>query len=179
MDPWGDFTSWFVSVFYGFKNPPMSIILIVIVSLSISFISNIALKLTTDVKQLARYSKEIKEFQKLKMEAQKTQNKKLLQKVKRKEKYISKIQSYTMKARFKPMLIFFIPFLILFSLLRALFEDGIVAILPFNLDKIMPVAGWAGISTNYGFGLYFWAFYFLVGFGLSTILQKLMGTSPQ
>ena len=179
MDPWGDFITWFVSTFIGFKYPPMSIVLITVISLLISLLSNISLRLTTDVKQLARYSKEIKEFQKLKMEAQKTQNKKLLQKVKRKEKYISKMQSYSMKARFKPMIIFFIPFLILFELLRALYGNEVVAVLPFNLDKILPVGGWAGISTAYGFGLYFWSFYFIVGFGISIILQKMMGVSPQ
>jgi hypothetical protein len=36
--------------------------------------------------------------------------------------------------------------------------------------------GLAGQPTAGGFGLSFYAFYFLVGLGLSSILQRIMGT---
>ena len=87
-----------------------------------------------------------------------------------------------MTTRCKPQLIFFIPFIIMFQLLRGFYTgaDGlpiIVAVLPFNIQKVLPfLVGLAGRPVAGGFGLSFYGFYFLVGLGLSSILQRIMGT---
>jgi uncharacterized membrane protein (DUF106 family) len=86
-----------------------------------------------------------------------------------------------MSARCKPSLLFFIPFIVIFSILRGFYStdgvDNIVLILPFNIQKVLPFfVGLAGQPTAAGFGLSFYAFYFLVGLGLSSILQRIMGT---
>ena len=53
----------------------------------------------------------------------------------------------------------------------------IVAVLPFNIQKVLPfLEGMIGMSTVAGFGMTYWGFYFLVGLGMSSILQRIMGT---
>ena len=77
--------------------------------------------------------------------------------------------------------LFFIPFIVIFAVLRGFYSTGgvddIVAVLPFNIQKVLPfMVGLAGRPVAAGFGLSFYAFYFLVGLGLSSILQRIMGT---
>jgi hypothetical protein len=53
----------------------------------------------------------------------------------------------------------------------------IVAILPFNIQNVLPfLDGMLGTATVAGFGMTYWGFYFLVGLGMSSILQRIMGT---
>jgi len=114
-------------------------------------------------------------------EAKRTQNEKLLKKVKRRKAYIDRIQREQLSSRCKPSLIFLIPFMIIFTILRGFFTiDGteqIVAVIPFNLQKILPfLVGMGGRATEAGFGLTYYIFYLIVGFGISSILQRIMGT---
>ena len=173
--------AWFATTFAVFKSPPFAAFFIMFVSLSISTISNLAMKRFTDMRRLNRYQLEIKQFREMEQKAQKTQNEKLLKKVKRRKSYIERIQREQMSARCKPSLMFFIPFIIIFAILRGFYStsgvDDIVAVLPFNIQKVLPfLVGLAGRPVAAGFGLSFYAFYFLVGLGLSSILQRMMGT---
>ncbi len=177
----GDFMAWFASTFAGFHDPPMAGIFILFISLSISTLSNLAMKRFTDMRRLNRYQLEIKQFREMEQKANKTQNEKLLKKVKRRKAYIDRIQREQMSSRCKPSLIFFIPFILLFTILRGFYSTGgiddIVVVLPFNIQKVLPfLVGLVGQPTAAGFGLSFYGFYFLVGLGLSSILQRIMGT---
>ena len=181
QNPFGDLLVWFSTTFAIFKSPPLAGFFIMFVSLSISTLSNLAMKRFTDMRRLNRYQLEIKQFREMEQKAQKTQNEKLLKKVKRRKSYIERIQREQMSARCKPSLIFFIPFIIIFWLLRGFYSTGgvddIVIVLPFNIQKVLPfLIGMAGRPTSVGFGLSFYAFYFLVGLGMSSILQRIMGT---
>ncbi|MFX1560065.1 MAG: EMC3/TMCO1 family protein [Promethearchaeota archaeon] len=181
QDLWGSFMAWFAATFAFFKTPPYAAFFIMFVSMSISTISNLAMKRFTDMRRLNRYQLEIKQFREMEQKAQKTQNEKLLKKVKRRKSYIERIQREQMSARCKPSLMFLIPFIILFTVLRGFYSTGgvddIVAVLPFNIQKVLPfLVGLAGRPVAAGFGLSFYAFYFLVGLGLSSILQRMMGT---
>ncbi|MFX1485362.1 MAG: EMC3/TMCO1 family protein [Promethearchaeota archaeon] len=181
QDLWGIFMAWFAATFAVFKTPPYAAFFIMFVSMSLSTLSNLAMKRFTDMRRLNRYQLEIKQFREMEQKAQKTQNEKLLKKVKRRKSYIERIQREQMSARCKPSLIFIIPFFILFAVLRGFYSTGgvddIVAVLPFNIQKVLPfLVGLAGRPVAAGFGLSFYAFYFLVGFGLSSILQRMMGT---
>ena len=77
-----------------------------------------------------------------------------------------------------------IPFLLVFTFLRSFYYDSvnevdkIVAVLPFNAQTLLPfIDGMIGQNViGAGFGMTFWGFYFLVGLGLSGILQRIMGT---
>ncbi|MGD9395966.1 MAG: EMC3/TMCO1 family protein [Candidatus Thorarchaeota archaeon] len=181
QDIWGDFMAWFATTFAVFKSPPLAAFFIMFISLSISTISNLAMKRFTDMRRLNRYQLEIKQFREMEQKAQKTQNEKLLKKVKRRKSYIERIQREQMSSRCKPSLMFFVPFIIIFAILRGFYSTGgvddIVAVLPFNIQKVLPfLVGLAGRPVAAGFGLSFYAFYFLVGLGLSSILQRIMGT---
>jgi uncharacterized membrane protein (DUF106 family) len=130
---------------------------------------------------LRRYQAEIKQYQQMQQDLQKNHNEKLARKIKRRKAYIDRIQREMMTSRCKPYLIFFIPFVIFFTILRGFYTvegiDHIVAIIPFNIHKVLPfLSGMVGLPTAAGFGLTFTGYYFLVGLGLSSILQRMMGT---
>ncbi len=178
QDMFGDFLLWFTLVF---KDPPMAGIFILFISMSISTISNLAMKRFTDMRRLNKQQAEIKKYREMEQEAKKTQNEKLLKKLKKRKAYIERIQREQMGARCKPSLIFFIPFILIFSFLRGFYNtdgvDDLVVVLPFNIQKVLPfLTGMLGAPTAAGFGLSFYGFYFLVGLGLSSILQRIMGT---
>ena len=163
-------------------DPPYSGVFITFVSITISTISNLAMKRFADMRRLRRYQLEIKQYQELQRKAQETQNEKLLRKVKRRKAYIDRIQKEMMTSRCKPYMIFIIPFIAIFTLLRGFYTDStgapsVVAVVPFNIHKVLPLVGFGvGVPTAAGFGMFFWSFYFLVGLGLSSILQRAMGT---
>ena len=173
-----------VDPFLLFKEPPFAAILIMIASMTVTTISNLATRKFSDVRRLRRYQTEIKQYQELQKKAQETGNKKLLRKVKRRKAYNDRIQREMMTQRCKPSLIFFIPFMIILALLRDFFTgptgDLIVAILPFNPQKVPFLGfleGFLGVSTAAGFGLFYLPFYMMVGLGLGQILQRIMGVN--
>ena len=133
------------------------------------------------MRRLQRQQAEIKQFQEMEKEAKRTQNEKLLKKVKRRKAYIDRIQREQLSSRCKPSLIFLIPFMLIFTILRGFYTiegaEQIVAVIPFNLQKVLPfLIGMGGRATEAGFGLTYYIFYFIVGLGLSSILQRIMGT---
>jgi uncharacterized membrane protein (DUF106 family) len=150
--------------------------------MSMTTISNLVSKRFTDMRRLNRYQAEVKQHQEMQKEAERTQNEKLMRKVKRRKAYIERIQREMLTQRCKPSLIYFIPFLIIFQVLRGFFLnpatglDRIVAIIPFSVHKLLPfLTGWLGTPTAYGFGMSFFGFYMMVGLGMGQILQRLMG----
>ncbi len=174
-------TNWFYATFH---EPPMSGILIVATSLFVTSLSNLAMKRFSDMRRLKRYQTEIKQYQEMTKKAEETQNEKLLRKVRRRKAYIDRIQREMLGARCKPSLFFIIPFMLIFSLLSGFYTDPVtggsevVAVIPFNVQKLLPfLDGYIGTAVGGGFGLYFYAFYMLVGLGLGQIVQRVMGVS--
>ncbi len=181
QDIFAEIVAWFSQTFAVAASPPWAAPLIMTVSVLVSSLSNLAMRRFADMRRLKRIQAEVKQYQELQKQAQKTQNEKLLRKVKRRKAYIDRIQREMMTTRCKPSLIFLVPFMLMFSILRAFYApdgvDVVVAILPFNADKILPfLVGMIGVSTPAGFGMTFIGFYFLAGLGLSSILQRIMGT---
>jgi len=175
QDILADFVLWLSMNFPMFRTLPWSGVLIAVVSVIVSSISNLGMKRFTDMRRLKRHQQEIKQYQKMQQEAQKSGNEKLLRKVRRRKAYIDRIQRDMFSARCKPSLIFMIPFMAIFGILSVFFSGDylIVAILPFDAFFL---TGIAGTSVPGGFGMTYMAFYMLVGFGLSSILQRIMGT---
>ncbi|NWF96997.1 MAG: DUF106 domain-containing protein [Candidatus Thorarchaeota archaeon] len=153
-------------------------VFVALISVSITTVSNLAMKRFSDIRRLRRYQAEIKQYQEDMKRAQQTQNEKLLRKVKRRKAYIDRIQKEMMGARCKPSLFFIIPFMLIFSLLSGFYAGRFVAVLPFDVGKALPfLVGFIGDHVPGGFGLYFYAFYFLVGLGLGQIIQRVQGVS--
>jgi uncharacterized membrane protein (DUF106 family) len=188
QDLFADFMAWFAMVFAPVQYPPWSGLFIMLVSVSVSTMSNLAMKRMTDMRRLNRHQAEIKQYQEMEKEAKRTGNEKLMKKVKRRKAYIDRIQREQMGQRCKPSLIFLIPFMLIFTVLRGFYSlpdgsDMFVAFLPFNVQTVLPfLDGMIGTATLPngtalpGFGMTYWGFYFLVGLGLSSILQRIMGT---
>ena len=166
---------WLATNLPMFRTPPWSGILIATVSVIISTISNLGMKCFTDMRRLKRQQQEIKQYQKMQQEANKTGNEKLLRKVRRRKAYMDRIQRDSMTARCKPGLVFIIPFMLIFYLFMGFFSGDylIVAILPFDAFFL---TGIAGMSVPGGFGMTYQSFYMFMSFGLSSILQRIMGT---
>ncbi len=163
--------------------PPFSAIFILTVSMTTTTISQLATKRFTDMRRLQRYQAEVKQYQEMQKEAEKTQNAKLLKKVKRRKAYIDRIQREMMTDRCKPTCLLMLPMIAVFYLLRTFYADPlsgldrVVVVLPFNAHKLLPfINGMIGTPVAAGFGMTFWGFYFLVGLGLSGIIQRMLGT---
>lgn len=161
-------------------GPPGSMLFIVVVSLCLSLITATVTKVLIDVKKLRKYTEQIKDWNKKRAEAIKKADKKLFIKVKRKEKYIQRLQREMMGMQFKPMFVFMLPFILVFFLLRAVFEGDIVVHLPFRLDL--------GILTDPGgekeilpgsdrtiTGMHFIGWYIMSSFAFGSLIQKTLG----
>lgn len=121
---------------------------------------------------------EIKAWQAKMNAARKTMDPMMLQEVMDEQGRIMRLNSQLMSDRMKPMCIYYIPFLIIFAIMGAIFGNAIVAIIPFNIQKLLPfLTGMIGRPTQFGFGLTFYGFYLLVGIGLGNVVRKPFGQS--
>ncbi|MEM2145898.1 MAG: EMC3/TMCO1 family protein [Candidatus Jordarchaeaceae archaeon] len=122
-------------------TPPVSTWIILGVSLFISIITGVVNRLVLPVARIRRYSREIKKYKEAMAIAKKENNQKLLLKLERKKKFIDRITREQASVRLRPMLIFLIPFMILFYYLNGLYSPPgglsyVIAILPINLARI-------------------------------------------
>jgi uncharacterized membrane protein (DUF106 family) len=178
MDPWSDFIQFIVVIFQPMATLPWSAILIVLVNIVLALISIWATNKFTDVEKMKQDMAEVKLWQDKMKAARKTMDPVALQEVMNDQGRIMRINSSMMGARMKPMCYFYIPFILVFTILGAIFQGGIVAVIPFNIDKVLPfLTGMIGAPTNAGFGLSFYGFYLLVGFGLGNLIRKPFGQS--
>lgn len=142
---------------------PNSTFFILLLSMSLSFLTALANRLLTNREQLNAWRKEVARWNEDSKKARKSGDKKLLAKVKRKESYILKLQSKMMWQSMKVSLIFMIPFLLIWQLLIGFFGDTTVAYIPW-IDGVLPMS------------LFLW--YLLCSFASGTIITKALGVTP-
>jgi len=132
-----------------------------------------------DIKRLKRYSIEIKKFKDLEKEVRETGNRKAAIKLRRKQKYIEKITRTVMWQRLKPMLIYFVPFMVLFIVLNQTFGNTTAAMFPFNIGLVpllnMFIRPPWGVWIPMGYPLTYVSWYIISSFGFTTVIQKLLG----
>jgi uncharacterized membrane protein (DUF106 family) len=120
--------------------PPDSMWIVLGVSLLISIITSGVNRIVLPVAKIRRYSREIRKYREAMAHAKKENNQKLILKLERKQKFIERIQRESASSRFRPTLIFMIPFLLIFAYLNSLYFPGgiasVVAVLPINLSSI-------------------------------------------
>jgi uncharacterized membrane protein (DUF106 family) len=171
MDPFTDFIQ-------IFSTMPFSAITILLVNVLLALISIAATNKFTDMEKLNADMEEVKVWREKMNVARKTMDPVLLEEVMADQGRIMKINGSMMSARMKPMCVYYIPFLIVFYMMGALFGNSIVAVLPFNIQKVLPfLDGMIGTATHGGFGFSFYGFYLLVGFGLGNLIRKPFGQS--
>ena len=176
MDLWSQFIHYIVTVFAPLAIMPWSMITILIVNFILMFIAIFATNKFTDIEKRKENMAEIKEWRTKMNEARKSKDPVMLQEVMDQQGRIVRLNSQMLGDQFKPMCIYYIPFLIVFYIMGALFGNAVVAIIPFNIQKLLPfLTGMVGKPTPYGFGLTFYGFYLLVGIGLGNIIRKPFG----
>lgn len=157
-------------------GPPGSMVFITVVSICLSLITATVTKVLIDVKKVRRNTELIKKWNKQRAEAIKKADKKLFIKVKRKEKYIQRLQREMMGMQFKPMLVFMLPFILIFFLLRQVFGNDIVVHLPFRMifDLGGEVEDLPGSDSTIT-GMHFIGWYIMSSFALGSLIQKTLG----
>lgn len=101
-------------------------------------------------------------------------------KILRKQKYIEKITRHVMTQRLKPMLIFFVVFIVIGYLLLIPFGNTTAGIFPFDVGKIPFFNYFIRSPPNtylpMGFPLSFIGFYYVIGVSLTPLMHRLFGT---
>ena len=167
-----------------FSVMPWSVVTIIVVNVILALISIAATNKFTDMEKLKTDMEEVKAWNEKMKVARKTMDPVLLEEVMADQGRIMRINGQMMSARMKPMCVYYIPFLIVFGIMGAMFGNSIVAIIPFNVQYALPFLK-GMIGTNEladgtllpGFGLTFYGFYLLVGLGLGNLIRKPFGQS--
>jgi len=178
MDIWSDFVQFLVAFFAPIEVMPWSAITILVVNLFLVLFSVIATNKLTDVDKMKEDMEEVKIWREKMSAARKSLDPEDRDEVMADQGRIMKLNSSMMGARCKPMAVYYIPFILVFSIMGAMFGNSVVAVLPFNIDKVLPfLVGMLGTSTPAGFGFSFYGFYLLVGLGLGNLIRKPFGQS--
>jgi uncharacterized membrane protein (DUF106 family) len=178
MDIFSDFIQYFTDLFAPLAVYPASMITILVANILLALISIAATNRFVDMDKMKADMEEVKIWREKMNKARKTMDQELLEEVMADQGRIMRINSSMMGARMRPMCVYYIPFLIVFAIMGALFGNSIVAILPFNIQEVLPfLEGMVGTSTDYGFGFSFYGFYLLVGLGLGNLIRKPFGQS--
>ncbi|MCK5264932.1 MAG: DUF106 domain-containing protein [Candidatus Thorarchaeota archaeon] len=178
MDIWSDFVQFLVVFFAPIEVMPWSAITILVVNLLLVAISVIATNKFTDVEKMKGNMEEVKIWREKMSAARKSMDPEALEEVMADQGRIMQINSSMMGERCKPMCVYYIPFILVFGIMGAMFGNSVVAVLPFNIDKVFPfLVGMLGTSTPAGFGFSFYGFYLLVGLGLGNLIRKPFGQS--
>ncbi|MFW9834519.1 MAG: EMC3/TMCO1 family protein [Candidatus Thorarchaeota archaeon] len=160
------------------RTIPVSTVFIMLVAITLALVSIWATQRFTDMEKMKADMEEINAWRERFNKARKTMDPAELQQVMDDQGRIMRLQSSMMGARMKPMCVYYIPFLIIFGILNAIYGNHIVAIIPFNIDKVLPfISGWLGTSVPGGFGLSYYGYYFFVGLGLGNIIRRPFGLS--
>lgn len=177
LDPIG---FWLRGVFesMGILYTPGSAYFIIFFNILIAVLISLLTRTLMDIDKISRHQKEIKEHQQNKKKAMETADKKLWQKVQRREEYIKKIQSEMMVQQMKPMLVYFVPMIIIFFLMRSAFVNIPVAWMPFKFPEIPIIIR----NVKYLDGLTWMGFtgwYFLTSIALGNYVRRFMKATPR
>ncbi len=180
--------------------PPLSSLVVLLVSIIISIISNLVNRRFIDYNRLSRSREEIKKWQEMKKRAKDEMDprvkRKLELKIKRRERYIMKLQGEVSKQSFLPMMVTIIPFMLVYTIMNGVFVDpGItfppnpvpspVIWSPLNFAQLLGPLGvgfgwqfgqWPGVPLG-GMGLLYIYWYIICAFTMNLVIQKILGTS--
>ncbi len=183
-------------------TPPLSAVVVLLVSVTISLVSNLVNRHFIDYNRLKRAREEIKKWQDMKRQAKEETDprmkRKLDLKVRRRERYIMKLQGEVSKQSFLPMMVTFIPFVLVYTIMNGVFVDpgitfppsaipGPVIWSPLNFAQLLGPLGlgfgwqygqWPGVPLG-GMGLLYIYWYIICSFTMNMIIQKFLGTSMQ
>ena len=156
-------------------TPPTSTIVVTLTSVALGLVTQLVTRRVVDLDKERRMRAEVNAFNKEKREATVHNDKVKLEKMKKRELAMRQEQAKVSTARFKVTGITFIPLLVVYYLMSN-FLGGfnlLVAYSPLPIPLVVAPFG----QTNYGFVSLFW-WYFLSSFTFSTMLSRLLHTTP-
>ena len=157
-----DIVAWFVHALSPYSQIPQATIFTVGIAIALGLMSATAAKLLVDYDMVRNSMREFQAWNKELQKARKANDNKTVAKLVKKQQAMTKLQARASMEQFKVTAVTFVPFLLLWYLLSAVFGGGIVAVSPFPL----PLAG-----TR----LSFVSWYFLSSFAVNFPIMRLFG----
>jgi uncharacterized membrane protein (DUF106 family) len=174
------------------STPPGSMMFIIILSVIISIASVVLTKLLIDTKEMDRKQKAIKAHNEEKKKiielasSDVERYRKARKKWERRDVMLKKTQQGMAMDRMKPTLITFLPMIIIFAILRGMYQNSPVAATPMNPE----LYGFLNFIVGLGIAnrnmwirnvawINFTAWYFLCSLGINTLLQRILGLQTQ
>ena len=145
-----------------YRQTPQSTLLTIGIAVLLGLTSSTAAKLLVDYDMIRKTTKEFQAWRKEMDAAKKANDNQALSKLMKKQQAMTKLQAKASMEQFKVTAVTFVPFLLLWYLLNAVFAGEIVAVSPWPL----PLAG-----TN----LNFVSWYFLSSFAVNFPMMRLFG----
>ncbi len=155
--------------------PPVSTILVTATSVLLGLITQVVTKRVVDLNAERRMRAEVNAFQKEKREATLAKDKEKLDKLKKREMAVQQEQLRVQRARLKVTAVTFVPLLVVYYLMAS-FLGGYGVIVAFTPIPIPVIAGATQTAGVYNVSLVWW--YFLSSFAFSTMLGRLLHTTP-
>ncbi len=154
---------------------PGSTLFIVAVAIAINLLTIYATLRLVDIEEMKAINQVVAQWREKANRARLNNDPILLEEVMAEQGRILALSGKAASMRMKPMCYTYIPIIIVFFALSSFYGAIPVAILPFNVHKLIPaLSGWIGVQIpGVGFGLYFWTFYFLASVALGSPLRKL------
>ncbi len=165
---WSEFTRplvvWLTDALAPFTAIPASTVFVMVLSAAISILVSTVNRMVIDVEKFKEYRREVNEFMKDLDAAKESDERRLETRLKRRQKKITQLQSWMMKQQLKLMVIFMVPFGILFPILNEVFSGLVIAYSPVTLPFIPREMG-------------FFHWYLICSFGINLPLSRALGLS--
>jgi len=164
-------------------SPPGSMFFVLFVSLTTALISTGLTKLLVDTEEINRKQKLIKAHEEEKQkivdmaETDPERYRKARKRYERKDAMLKKTQQKMAMQRLKPTCVTFLPMIIIFSLIRMIFDSNPVALSPMHANDV-PLIG-SYIKAGRTVWINFTAWYFLCSLGINTMVQRLLKLQTQ
>jgi uncharacterized membrane protein (DUF106 family) len=171
-----DFAEWI-------STPPVSMFFVLILASLTALISAFLTKWLVDTDELERKQKQIKghEEEKAKIvelaEVDPERYRKQRKRWERKEEMLKQSQQKMSLQRLKPTCITFLPMIIIFAFLNAIFAGARVALSPMLAKDIPFIMGFITVPGT--IWMNFTAWYFLCSLGINTLVQRLLHLQSQ
>jgi uncharacterized membrane protein (DUF106 family) len=157
-----DIVAWCIKALTPYTPMPQSTLFTVGVAIALGLTSTTAAKLLVDYDMVRNSMREFQAWRKEMDKARKANDNQTVAKLMKKQQAMMKLQSRASMEQFKVTAVTFVPFLLLWYLLSAVFGKHVVAVAPFPLPLV-------------GTQLSFVSWYFLSSFAVNFPMMKLFG----
>lgn len=165
------------------STPPISMFFVLILASLTALLSAGLTKWLVDTEELGRKQKQVKghEEEKAKIidlaEVEPERYRKQRKRWERKETMLKQSQQKMSLQRLKPTCITFLPMILIFSFLNAIFAGKPIALSPMHANDVPLIGNF--ISAPNSIWINFTAWYFLCSLGINTLVQRLLKLQTQ